>query len=1010
MTNLKQKRFVDTDYLHEQLDSITVEVEGSHISTSETKIGYLKDVEILGNTIQDASNLADIRSVGDKVEGQELYEIPVLSNNSSIIVTNIHKDDMCISHTINDFTSSFELMNRGSFDVTVLIHKGGDWQRDVIAKPNKITKIELKDGERVCRIYFYKHHGWDLTKDYNFDSIVQANTKLEEDKLTILSPTPLEKVGDVADRIIEKDGVLGVEKHATTYVITGNEAWNSGSMSQGLYSSWCSDIINNRISANRICYTSVKYTNSTEEYLSSTEPCCLLYTNGVNIKIGATDLTSFKNKIKGMKLTYLAQTPTFIPLPHDQQVKLRTFANKTNISFLTEIEGTIKAQVPKSLGATVNTHTEQIGNLNKELDRVKKLEESTVSTVETGSDFTTVEATSNGYFEDVKLEGKTLVNIVKNTPWNISGTMAHMNVDWSLLKPSTDYTFILCNPPKNTKLSIVYVGENFTNLYNDASKPVLLRTKDILPSGGTQQPHIYSINDNSFDSIELQNTKIVVLEGDHTQNPPSYFEGLKSVGQSGTTLEDRTDEIVVSSVNENLFDGELVIGMIMGSNGNLSESSLDWYSSKNYLRVAPNTDYVVINGTVDAIFEYDDSFKYLGYAFVDSTTKSRTFKTKPNTKYIKLRIMKTRFTDNNIQIQKGLTPTEYTPHQSDKKRLLFYNEETQTWEKPILREWDSIEKHSNGKYYYHQRSGEVVLNGSENWQLPLGENWNNKTLTCAFQIRIDGAKGCSWGSYAPMEFSNKFLNYGDVELYNSDIEGFTTDNLKSNRTFRVLKSKLSTQDVSGFKQWLQANNVTVVYQLAEEKVYECTNIDLITYANETNYIVECGAISPKTTLKVHNNISNVVSLLQKKVSLLEVELYNYKVNQNLRQLRTSYRSDYANFGVATVNSHFVEPTSIEITPYGYDLFEIFKEVIAQGKDKYDRIELEEYIDFYLMTFVFDFDMVFELFDLLDANEDIIEDEPVEEEPPTEEEEDVVEDTPTILPNLPEDEATPIPLI
>ena len=63
-----------------------------------------------------------------------------------------------------------------------------------------------------------------------------------------------------------------------------------------------------------------------------------------------------------------------------------------------------------------------------------------------------------------------------------------------------------------------------------------------------------------------------------------------------------------------------------------------------------------------------------------------------------------------------------------------------------------------------------------------------------------------------------------------------------------------------------------------------------------------------------------------------------------------------------------------------------------------------------MTFVFDFDMVFELFDLLDANEDIIEDEPVEEEPPTEEEEDVVEDTPTILPNLPEDEATPIPLI
>ena len=59
---------------------------------------------------------------------------------------------------------------------------------------------------------------------------------------------------------------------------------------------------------------------------------------------------------------------------------------------------------------------------------------------------------------------------------------------------------------------------------------------------------------------------------------------------------------------------------------------------------------------------------------------------------------------------------KYIPYQSDKKRLLYYNEETQAWEKPILRQWDSIEKHANGKYYYHQRSAEVVLNGSEDWE------------------------------------------------------------------------------------------------------------------------------------------------------------------------------------------------------------------------------------------------------------------------------------------------------
>ena len=114
------------------------------------------------------------------------------------------------------------------------------------------------------------------------------------------------------------------------------------------------------------------------------------------------------------------------------------------------------------------------------------------------------------------------------------------------------------------------------------------------------------------------------------------------------------------------------------------------------------------------------------------------------------------------------------------------------------------------------------------------------------------------------------FNGTSLDIWNptNDIEGMFI-NYNKDCILRVNKAKLPTQDIEGFKQWLQANNVTVVYQLAQEKIYECTNIDLITYANETNYIVECRAIAPKTTLKVHNNISNVVRTLQEKVSLLE---------------------------------------------------------------------------------------------------------------------------------------------
>ena len=297
-----------------------------------------------------------------------------------------------------------------------------------------------------------------------------------------------------------------------------------------------------------------------------------------------------------------------------------------------------------------------IEKANKELDKIKKLEESTVSTVETESDFTTVEATSNGYFEDVKLEGKTLV----------------VNANNEVVEPGTE--------------------------------------------GAT----------------------------------------LKSVG-------DGVDEIVVSSVNSD------------------------------------------------------------------------------NTK-------------------------------ADKKRLLYYNEETQTWEKPILREWDSIKKHANGKYYYHQRSREVVLNGSENWNNDKNSStMSPETYRQSIQFNaIDIASASFNTKTSPNIISNLLptVVFGDVYSYNHI--GISISGTDSIGTHIIINNNFT--DVTELKQWLQANNLTVVYQLAQEKVYECTNIDLITYANETNYIIECGAITPKSTFEIHCNISNVVSMLQRKASISESNL------------------------------------------------------------------------------------------------------------------------------------------
>ena len=498
------------------------------------------------------------------------------------------------------------------------------------------------------------------------------------------------------------------------------------------------------------------------------------------------------------------------------------------------------------------------------------------------------------------------------------------------------------------------------------------------------QHHSWDVN-SEVDKEAMK--KQLILEGDHTQNPPNgYIEGLKSVGQN-------VDEVSVESVNGdgNLFDATLDTqtknGVTFSYDGATGEVVLNGTCTEDntcvmfkyptkfiegntyYLRIFGTT----INSPLANIRVYDD--KYVGNNLATTGRGTSIHKSSSTRKMVNTSIrVDSGVTFNDFRFKVQLTVNEdraeYIPHQSDKKRLLYYNEETQTWEKPILREWDSIEKHSDGKYYYHQRSGEVVLNGSEDWKYTNSQNGEN---TLFFHITINTAK-----KHSPIICDTMKVSSTDLWLPSVDFEGvFITDNYFLQVS--VNKSKLSTQDVAGLKQWLQANNVTVVYQLAQEKVYECTNIDLITYANETNYIVNCGAIVPKTTLKVHNNISNVVSLLQKKVSLLESNMTKYMITQNRMQLASTYSADSVTFKVDyALCSEEVE--------YNEDLYNLILNNILVGKDNYDYDHMFNII----MDYASWSQISWEQFDILVGLMDIQHNPPIEEIPTDDE---VIEETP-----------------
>ena len=677
---------------------------------------------------------------------------------------------------------------------------------------------------------------------------------------------------------------------------------------------------------------------------------------------------------------------------------------KTNISFGCEIEGTIKAQVPKSLGATVNTHTEQINNLNKELDRVKKLEESTVSTVTTESDFTTVEATSNGYFEDVKLEGKTLVNKFFESSWGVkdvidskkvlkfagyvvpSNGSPHENCLVLMENPQEGIYTIVGKFKKTTYWNKVKArfSDGTTVLLSDLNDNFELSVVTFNIKSGCTHLYIDTGASDAFGYVEEKS--LILLEGDHTQNPPSFFEGLKSVGQSATTSEDGVDEIVVSSVNENLFDV------------NEYRKKENWTGSTSYkafkIQLKPNTKYTFnrydycgnglnIYVNIGDIANSSDVKKniWVCHSTISSyVNKSNEFITNETGVVYINTYLATNSNDSDLfekvfkefSIYEGTTPKPYTPHQSDKKRLLYYNEETQAWEKPILREWDSIEKHADGKYYYHQRSGEVVLNGSENWvgQTQIG-SLNTRYISFNEMKRFNNYNG--------QLICDKMTVLNSYAIEQEGISAYTNIGAYVGQNWIYINTNKTTDEL---KTWLQANNVTVVYQLAQEKVYECTNIDLITYNGETNFIVESGAIVPKTTLKVHNNISNVVSLLQKKVSLLESNMTKYMITQNRLQLSSTHSADSVTFKV----DYTVCSENMSQENYDTDLYNLILNNILVGKDNYDYDHMFNIIMDYASWSQISWDQ----FDILVGLMDIQHNPPIEEIPTDDE---IVEEIP-----------------
>lgn len=186
---------------------------------------------------------------------------------------------------------------------------------------------------------------------------------------------------------------------------------------------------------------------------------------------------------------------------------------------------------------------------------------------------------------------------------------------------------------------------------------------------------------------------------------------------------------------------------------------------------------------------------------------------------------------------------------------------------------DEIVKQGD-KYYKIQRCGEIVLNGGENWITPWGE-----TSTGLFKAYIPNfpsdIKSSADSNSLANVYCDKFPNNTAISLYISSNtkEGITLGHSGNKEIcICVLKSKLATQDLAGFKAWSANNPITVVYELATPIITEIPNPNPRTFGDKTTLLLNSGVVQSEASFEVTNSLGSDIEVMKDKISSLDNDI------------------------------------------------------------------------------------------------------------------------------------------
>lgn len=349
---------------------------------------------------------------------------------------------------------------------------------------------------------------------------------------------------------------------------------------------------------------------------------------------------------------------------------------------------------------------------------------------------------------------------------------------------------------------------------------------------------------NATASVSLDNA--ILLEGDYSKQNIDYFENIKSLGDDGY--------INIKTTGKNLFDfnmfkhtfvnnGTLEVltnGVKVTTNGSTS-SVVDGFIQTNIGSNKYNTrkdgqkflipakeltdytlSYKVLAETVhnhDAYIQFrDENYNSLGMFYIPSSSSNfnKLTVTAPiGTKYMHIRF------DNNlggnsltfydIQLEEGNIATEYEKY-TENTLSIPINEPLRSITEEVQ---DKIIKKS-GQWVIERNCNELILDGTEDWHINTGLCG---TETMFFYVKTtDGSNNIKL-NIVNDTFKSYHTNDRNHNALNNKEGMYLGDNTHSLIQIHINKSRLSTPDLNGFKQWLSENPLKVIYEL-EHPIYE----------------------------------------------------------------------------------------------------------------------------------------------------------------------------------------------